>query len=80
MSSLQVKQYRKYLGKLNETLTDEQVAVMVKALDEFINMVWELYNEQSKSGDLLQSIKSKASKGRQRARKPRSQMPDLVQK
>ncbi len=64
MSSLQVKQYRKYLGELNETLTDEQVQQIIEALEEFINVVWELYDEQAKSGHLLQSIERQTSSGR----------------
>lgn len=53
MSSLQVKQYRKYLGELNETLTDEQVQQIVEELEEVINTLWDLYDEQAKSGHLL---------------------------
>ena len=64
MSSLQVKQYRKYLGELNEILTDEQVQRIVEALEEFINIVWELYDEQAKSGHLLQGIERQTSSGR----------------
>lgn len=64
MRSVPVEKYRKYLGKLNETLTDEQVQIIVNALDEFINVVWELYDEQSKGGDLLQSIERQTSSRR----------------
>lgn len=56
MRSIPVEKYRKHLGELNETLTDEQVQEIVEALEEFINVVWELYDEQAKSGHLLQSI------------------------
>lgn len=64
MSSLPVEQYRKYLGELNETLTDEQVQQIVEALEEFINVVWELYDGQAKSGHLLQGIERQTSSGR----------------
>lgn len=42
MSSIPVEKYRKYLGKLNNNLTNEQVVKIVEQLKEFIDIAWEL--------------------------------------
>lgn len=53
MRSVPVEKYRKSLGELNDSLSDEQVTNIGHTLEEFINVVWELYDEHAKSGNLL---------------------------